>query len=508
MLSLLILIGALILGYLYIRSTQKFDYWEKQGIKTRSPCYPFVGTLWKVWKRLNFASEWLLIFQVMVVDDLKDIKTYGKLIGLFEGTRPYLFCADPDIIRDVFIKNFDHFVNRREAMFTDEYMKKMLSALQGDEWKEARKRLSPMFSSGKIKNMSILMSECAETLVSNFKKSMNNEGIVDLKEHFGAFTMDVIATCAFGTKIDSLGSPHDPFVENAKKAFLNPRIRTPLVLLLLIGNIFSKRLSKMLISNEVLFFARVSKSIADQRRKEKLRERGDMIDLLLELQEEEQKECEADPTKTPVITEEFMVAQMMIFFLAGFDTSATTLTMVMYSLALNPDVQDKVVDEIKERVVQYGGINHEMVNDCPYLDQVIQETLRLYPPAFRTERTCNKPCEIRGVKFEKGVRIAFPIYAIHHNPEFYEDPEEFRPDRFAQSEKVLRHPMIYLPFGHGPRNCIGMRFALTEIKLALCHVLSQLKASRSPQTQVPVETAPSLGFFLPVNVKVKLEARE
>ena len=75
--------------------------------------------------------------------------------------------------------------------------------------------------------------------------------------------------------------------------------------------------------------------------------------MMLDLQEEEQKECEADPTKTPLITEEAMIAQMMIFFLAGFDTTATTLTMVMYSLALKPDVQDKVVAEIKEKVVQF-----------------------------------------------------------------------------------------------------------------------------------------------------------
>ncbi|CAG0888446.1 unnamed protein product [Darwinula stevensoni] len=437
--------------------------------------------------------------QMYHIEDAGDIRIHGRVIGLYEGTRPYLLCADPDILRDVCIKNFDHFVDRQDAVVTSQYWRKMLIFLVGGEWKEVRRRLSPVFSSGKIKKMSALIGECADTLAGNFLKSIQHKaGVVDLKQHYGAFTMDVIATCAFGTKIDSLGSPDDPFVESAKKAFSSRLSRSPLILFLCVS------------PDTTLL--EVGKSIIKKRKAEKKKERGDMIDLMLDLEEEELKECEADPTKIPIITEEVMSAQTVLFFLAGYDTTSTTLTMATYNLALNPDAQEKAVAEIKEKTAQHGGINHEMVNDCPYLDQVIQETLRLYPPALRIERTCTKDCEIHGVKFEKGVRIGFPIYAMHHDPEFFEDPEEFHPERFALSEKGLRHPMTYLPFGHGPRHCIGMRFAQTEIKLALCHVLSQFKLSSSSQTQlnlqVPVKltTSPSL-LLRPLDVIVKVESR-
>ncbi|CAG0888445.1 unnamed protein product [Darwinula stevensoni] len=514
MLALIFVGLAVVLGFLYVWNTQKFNYWEEQGIKTRPPVYPFIGSMWKVWKRMYH------------IEDAKDIRIHGRRIGLYEGTRPYLLCADLDILRDVCIKNFDYFVDRMDPVITSHYWRKMLSILIGEEWKEVRRHLSPAFSSGKIKKMSALMGECAHTLVGNFLESVQHKtGVVDLKQQYGAFTMDVVATCAFGTKIDSLGSPDDPFVENARKAFSSRKNQSPLVALLFISRWIPKLLSGIFFTKELRFFLEVAKSIAEKRKAENNRERGDMIDLMLDVQEEEQKECETDPSKTPVITEEVIIAQQtVLFFLAGYDTTATTLTMVTYNLALHPEAQEKAVAEIREKIAQHvspffifwlevhvllGGITHEMVIDCPYLDQVIQESLRLYPPALRLERTCTKACEIHGVKFEKGVRIGFPIYAIHHDPEFFEEPEKFHPERFAQSEKGLQHPMTYLPFGQGPRSCIGMRFAQMEIKLALCHVLSQIKFSRCSQTPVPVEarSSPNL-LFQPLNVMVEIEARK
>ncbi|CAG0888447.1 unnamed protein product [Darwinula stevensoni] len=453
--------------------------------------------MWKVWRRMTHA------------EDARDVKAHGSRIGLYEGTRPYLLCAEPDVIREVCIKKFDHFVDRMEPVIAARYWRKMLALLAGEEWKEVRRRLTPVFSSGKIRKMTALMGECADTLAKNFLKNVREKSaVVDLKEHYGAFTMDVIATCAFGIKIDSLSSPDDPFVENAKEVFSGPQSRSPLLLLLFVSKWIPRLMSGFFFTKAFTFFLNVGKSIAEKRKAEKNRERGDMIDLMLDAQDEEQKENEADPTKSTFFTDEVMIAQMVLFFLAGYDTTATTLTMATYYLALNPEAQDKALAEIEEKMALHGGINNETVNDCPYLDQVIQETLRLFPPGLRIERTCTKSIEIHGIRFEEGVRVGFPVYAIHHDPEFFEDPEEFRPERFAQSEKGLRHPMTFLPFGQGPRNCIGMRFAQVEIKVALCHVLSQLKISCSPQTQVPVEatTSPNM-TFQPLNVVVEMKAR-
>lgn len=136
-----------------------------------------------------------------------------------------------------------------------------------------------------------------------------------------------------------------------------------------------------------------------------------------------------------------------------------------------------------------GEINFDDFMQSPYLDAVISETMRKYSPAYRTERECKQDYELgdTGIKILKGQFVEIPIYAIHHSDEYYENPEQYIPERFLPENRHKLIPYTYLPFGGGPRNCIGMRFVLMEAKLVLAHLVNNFVFVRSANTDIPIK---------------------
>ncbi|KAI9562840.1 hypothetical protein GHT06_010295 [Daphnia sinensis] len=208
--------------------------------------------------------------------------------------------------------------------------------------------------------------------------------------------------------------------------------------------------------------------------------------------------------------DEIVMAQSTLFMLAGFDTTATTMTNACFQLARNPDVQEALYDIIIKKMESYDEVCHEMVKDMPYLEMVIQEVLRFYPPLVRVERQCTKDYSYDNgrIKIKKGQIITVPAYALHHMEEYYPDPEKFDPERWTPENKAKRSPYAYMAFGAGPRNCVGMRFAMEELKIAICTMI--LKFRFFPVTETPEILRFDFGIIPvlhPMNVIVGCELR-
>ncbi len=141
-------------------------------------------------------------------------------------------------------------------------------------------------------------------------------------------------------------------------------------------------------------------------------------------------------------------------------------------------------------------VTYEHISRMPYLDAVMKETLRLFPIAARTSRECTDPVDINGMHFAKGDMVGVPIYAIHHDPHYYPEPERFHPERFydddKEQENAVNDAMAYLPFGYGPRNCIGRRFAEFEIRIAMTHLLRRYRLCRVENSPVRCHFAPDM----------------
>lgn len=180
----------------------------------------------------------------------------------------------------------------------------------------------------------------------------------------------------------------------------------------------------------------------------------------------------------------------------------------IYALVTNPEVQARLYQEVKEAAADDPSLSYNTVMKLPYLDAVLSETLRMYPPAMSINREAMTDYHIPeyNVTVEKGHGVVIPIRAMHYCPEYFPEPERFRPDRFLPENREREViPYTYLPFGGGPRNCVGMRFALAEAKLGLAEMVSRFEFKPCPQT--PSKLDPLLSFVLfkthPVMVSVQ-----
>ncbi|KAG8175868.1 hypothetical protein JTE90_026994 [Oedothorax gibbosus] len=511
----LIIVATVLFFYWYCK--RNHDYWEKLGIPFVKPV-PFFGSILEVF---STPPPYL---------ELKRYSELGPVYGHFERNRPCLTIGDPKILRKIMVKDFVSFSRRREFSANDEVLDNMLITLQGEQWKRVRDFVTPTFTSGKLKKMLGIFKECSKTLLQNLSAASQQGNPVDAKRLYGAFTMDVIASAAFSTKIDSHNDPENRFVSTAKVVF-QKRGGWRYLLHLLFPDLM-QFLGVSSRSADIHFFNEITLQIIEERKRTG-QTRNDFLQLLIDSSKEDEDLVKTAPSKengdvsnyieetaeqSPMknksyknLTVNEMVAQCVIFFLAGYDTTASTLSNVTYCLALNQEVQDKLRREIDTVIDQHKGeLTYETIQEMKYLDNVISETLRLYPPVARVERIAEADYDSTdlSIKIPKGMVIGIPMYAVHRDPRHWTDPEKFDPNRFCSEEKAKRDQFAYLPFAAGPRNCVAMRFALLEVKLCLVHVISAFKIKRCSRTKVPLEFTPSRNLVTPKEITVSLEARK
>jgi len=461
--------------WLYKQAYQDLDYFVKQGIDGPKPT-PLVGNLWGVWKR-------------KIVDyDFGLVRKYGKTYGIFDGNTPNLITMDTDIIRSVYVKDFDHFVNRRSFGVSSKYFRKMLTLIRDQDWKDVRSALTPTFTTGKIKRMSPLILKCTDDLSEKIVSAAKKSGTITPKKIFSSFTMEVINKCAFGLTIDNLDKEDSEFMINAK-AVNNPDVaKSPMILIPFAFGDLLKRFANVFDSKEIRYFFKILEDVLKDRVGSS-QKYNDVIETTTEAILETKREVNGE--KVPVYTkeevEEFVIAQAVLFLLAGFDTTALTLTNASYVLATNPEIQDTLYQKVMDKIEEHGKVCHEMILDFPYIDQFIHEVLRMYSPVPRLERQCNQDLTLNGIHIKKGMIVSIPVYPLHFSEEYYDRPETFDPTRWAPENKHKLNPYAYTPFGLGPRNCVGMRFAMEELKLALCSIVSRFEFSRSKDTPDALE---------------------
>ncbi|KAL4222985.1 Thromboxane-A synthase [Mactra antiquata] len=459
--------------------------------------FPLFGTMPYIW------------FKDYMDLEKETIEKYGPVsFGSF-GALNVMDVSDPDILKQIFIKEHFNFMNRYSFGFEPHPLDKMLITLKDTDWKRVRNIMTPTFSAGKLKKMTPEMNHCTRLLINGLVEKSKAGEVVDVRKHFGCFTMDVIAGTAFGIRPDSYNNPEDSFVMLAQKVF-GQNTLGPTVLLAMLFPRFTKLLVKLFnISvfyplDSVKFFSDVIRNIIKERKEKNDTGRSDLLQLMLnaELVEDGQ-------TKTK-LTEDEILAQGFIVFVAGYETTAALLGFMSYVLATQPDIQDKLIAEIDEKVPNdESDIKYDTVMDMPYLDQVINETLRMYPPVGRMDRAVGveEGVQINGYSFPSGTSVGFSIYMMHHNKKYFPEPDAFKPERFSAEEKAKRDPIVFMPFGHGPRNCIGMRLASVEVKIAIVGMLRKLRFVKCEETEENLQLD-ILSFVKPKNpIKVKVELR-
>ncbi|XP_024883867.1 cytochrome P450 6A1-like [Temnothorax curvispinosus] len=464
---------AVVILALYYFLTSSYDFWKSRGVRGPRP----------------------IPWQVYVGDYLAEMyNTYkDPMIGIFDRKTPVLVIQDLDLIKDVLIKDFSVFANR--GMPTSEKadpLSQNLFHLEPKRWRPLRMNLSPVFTSGKLKEMFSLISECADNLVQYMEKVVSENKPVECRELTAKYTTDVIGSCAFGIEMNALSDEDSEFRKMGRKVF-NPtgirmRIRQ------MFPWLYKLFASYVLPQTETTkFFTRVIVETMDYRETNNIT-RNDFIDILRELKKHPDKLGDID------LTDSLIAAQAFVFFAAGFETSSATISNVLYELALNQKIQDNLREEIDEMYAKHGrDLTYDNIKKMDYLDKVFKETLRKYPPGPMLMRKSMSSYTFDGTKVSipKDQKVWIPVYAIHRDPDIYPKPDVFDPERFNEETVRNRHPMAYLPFGDGPRNCIGARFAVSQSKVGLVKILRNYKVETCEKTPIPYVNDPRALILTP-----------
>ncbi|GFQ81774.1 cytochrome P450 3A8, partial [Trichonephila clavata] len=420
-------------------STRNFDYWKNRGVIYAKPI-PFFGTtlelLWKPFHEIQ-KERYLRL---------------GTIYGHFEGNTPVLSVAEPRLMREIMVKEFPSISSRRFVNIRggNPVADATLPVLSGEDWRRVRNIVSPTFTTGKIKKMMSIVKDCSKGVVNNFKTFSSKGRPLDVKKMFGAFTMDVIASAAFSTKLDSLNDPENEFVRAAKNAF-STQFSWRIALFQLFPNLMTWFRIAVFPTEPLEFFKRVTLRIIEEREKTG-QTRNDFLQLLIDIAKEVPKNQKPEEDKNDIssnyevgekslqltrsasaknLSEDELVAQCVIFFLAGYDTTATALSYASYLLALNPEIQHKLFTEMRDTVQgTKGELSYEAIQEMKYLDNVVAETLRIYPPITKLERVADTDLKLAdtGITIPKGMLVTIPSYALQHDPQFFPNPDVFDPD--------------------------------------------------------------------------------
>lgn len=485
-----------IITFLYWHFTKTFNHWTKRGVEFEKPVILFGN----IKDRMLFRKS----FHEFQLDTYKKFKGL-RYAGLFEGKRPSLMLLDPELIKCVMVRDFEHFVDRPTfRLRSPDYIRNMLINLKGNDWKQVRQIMTPAFTSGKLRQMLSLVDQCGKQMEEYFDTNITKDNPkieLEMKDFLGRFTLDVIATCAFGVESNSIKFPDSELIcMMAKFSDIPLYKRLTLFAIILFIPMFARFIPISFFNSTVMdYLERLVQKVTHVRRTEDVK-RNDFLQLMIENQDDTLSSSDAvirmkpvpvDETKQDTkqkawVSEGTVTAQSILFLIAGYETSSTLLTFACYQLSLNPDVQDKLRGQVLEILEKHEGqCTYEALQEMTYLEMVLNETLRMHPPVARVDRHCTMNYTLPGsqVVIRVGESVNVPIMGLHYDPEYYPEPYKFDPERFTPEEKAKRSPYVFLPFGAGPRNCIGLRFAMLSTKLAMVHIIRKFKLVRSEKTK-------------------------
>lgn len=430
-------------------------------------------------KRLSFAE-----MNEMQADQLgflqKMEREQGGVVS-FKMLWFTMFClSEPAVIREFLVKHAgdthrDPFVTRTFRRF----MGNGVFVAEGESWRRKRKLVQPAFHATRIRSYAETMAEYTRDMVSDWHRG-------DLKVLDGELTqltLRIIAKTMYDVDLleqtATIGRLMKEILTVAEAQlgapFLPPQwVPTPL----------NRRQARARGQIDALL-----RDIIDERRLSG-RDHGDLLSMLLDARDEAGNS----------MTERELLDECITLFVAGHETTAAALTWAWLLLAQHPDVAERLYAEV-DRVLGGQPVTFEKLRDLPLLDAVIKETLRLYPPAFSFGRTVLRPFQIGPHAFPKGAIVLISPFVTHRRPSLYAAPDEFRPERFL-SQETQPDRYAYLPFGAGPRVCLGNMFAMMEAAVILATMVQHVRLERTDHAPVERDTLITLRPRDPLTVRV------
>jgi len=391
---------------------------------------------------------------------LEYVKQYPKVFKLGWLSSSDYVVSDIKLIKEILIERANDMpnhadINQLKIWHLEKIpTTKSLISIRDDEWKQRRKAMSPSFNTTKTLSFLDTFSKKSDLLCEILSEV--GYKTVDIHLKFANMTVDVLGETVFGTQFNTQRDPTNKLAKSVESFIVGMGRLTPLLFFPYWYKYPIHKIQNFLSSIDNLMD--LCRQVVQQRKKFNETHHNDLLQVLLELSQDIENEILPDS---------------LLFLVAGHETTSNLLSWTTYLITQHPEVEEKISEEIKRVLGEKGEISSDNIQSLEYIDCVIQESLRLYPPAMITNRQTNVPLELDGIQFPKDTTFTIPIWAIHHNDQYWPDPEKFDPTRFDSEHKHNIHPFSWIPFGGGPRICIGMKFALFEAKVALVKIYRQ-----------------------------------
>ncbi|XP_031639015.1 probable cytochrome P450 6d4 [Contarinia nasturtii] len=470
MIALYLIIVALSVFYLWLKRV--YNYWERLGFPSIKPTIPLGNLSDSFLGRKSIGKE------------LYDLhRSSNKPVeGVYFLFKPALLFRDAKLIKNILTTDFASFYDRGFYHNPKDEVAGNMSMKSGQDWKNLRAKLTPAFTSGKLKAMMPTIIQIAQNLNRKLSPSAQNNAIVDIKDLTIRFAMDVIGTVGFGIDVNTIDEPNHSFRKIEEQIssgeFIN-RIR-------LIGAFFCPKLLEILgMSSQSgkfkSYMLDLVKNTMEYRETNNVI-RKDFIHLLMQLRNTGKVDEDNDTAFESISKNESLfksmsieqcAAEVALFYLAGFDTTSSTVAYTLFELSRKPKLLKKLYDEIDNVLAEHNNeITFDGIKDMTFLDMCVKESVRKYPTLPFLNRICTKDYRIEsvGLTVPKGTAIAISILGLMRDPEYFPDPQNFMPDRFS-ADKPMFNPDAFIPFGEGPRACIGVRMGKVVAKTALISIL-------------------------------------
>ncbi|XP_003743686.1 cytochrome P450 3A4 [Galendromus occidentalis] len=436
-------------------------------------------------------------------------RKYGPVIGYFMGEIPILAISDVELLKLIEIKDFMDFADRPRFMTGagSGIHDHALTALTGERWKRVRSTLTPSFTISKLKALNPEVAAIVDEFMENVEKHENKD--MEISSYYQALTMDTICKSALGADfgIQKHGPSH-PLVVAAKALFdaHSSIIQTILGsfhplrhLLYLIVKLRMWISGKKLSGNPIISLKSKCRQIVESRRADSSNTRVDLLQMMIDAQGSELEHtsltigekdddskfiaptCPMANASNPYkLSEQEVIDNAFQVLLAGYETTSSSLAFITRMLLRFPEVQERLREELMRATDEGKVFDFERLQKCSYMEAVIQETLRLRPPIYSftiREASTEKFYEDFNLRIPKGQAVFVSTQALHLRDDYFADPHDFKPERFLPENRASLVANAWQPFGAGPRNCIGMRFAQLEIKLTLAKLLTRYRLS-------------------------------
>jgi cytochrome P450 len=411
-------------------------------------------------------------------------REHGDLVSARFGSRRVVFANHPDLVEEVLVNQNRKFIKHYRLRQTRRTLGLGLVTSEGDFWRSQRKLVQPAFHRERIAAYARLMVDYTERML----ESWHDGQVRDVQADMMRLTLEIVAKTLFDAEIGSDTAEANAAMETLMHAFIARSgsliapphwVPTPV---------------NLRVERAIRRLERILKTVIASRRASS-EDRGDLLSMLLNAQDEESGRQMSDRQ---------LRDEVMTLFMAGHETTANTLAWAWVLLSSHPDAEARLHAELDAVV----GDRPPTVGDLPrlrYTESVVNETLRVYPTVWVIGRESTEPVELGGYRIPAGMTVLMPQWVIHRDGRWFDDPESFRPDRWADGLIQRIHRYAYFPFGGGPRVCIGNSFALMEATLILATIARQYRLKLTPDAKIAF--LPTITLRPAHGVKVALTRR-